>query len=225
MRASSSTKIARRMLDEPTLTLVRVGDRVDHRDVAAGIHATLTERAPRSCWIHASDDLSTAFRFAVDQPDHPLLVTTATRDWSLFENDRAWSTRTAPAAFVVPSRALEHVPPQVMSLLGTPLLVRRNPVFELDDELRPLTLNAHDLMKDLLDDARTLEQLAFQVGIEWARIDASGATEAIALSVVKEARRCDLLDVLVERLHHRYQREDTRSLNDRVRRFYQRLEG
>lgn len=214
------------MLVAKTRILVRVGERVDHREVAAGIHASLASLVTHACWIHAQDDLSIAFRFAVEHRDLPLIVTTSSGDWSAFENDRAWNQRSASSVFVVPSTALQRIPPQVSRLLGTSLLVRRNPAIEHDEELRPLRARARVMLANCIgDDIRIRKCFAEDVGLDHKRIDLSGPALAAALELINESVLHDQFEELVAYLDQQYSHADTNELTHEVRRLYQRLEG
>lgn len=213
----SAATVAQRMLGgRPVLLLMRADSSSTARRFAASLHGELVDACQRSCWLHAEDDLAPAFRLATELPDHPLVVTTSTSEWSAFEDDRIWSERQASLVFVLAEGVVPRVPPQVACLLSMCRVSRRLRGPSIDPLPRPLLTECSRMLSNLLDDTRVLEMFAFAVGVEWSRINSGGAAEVVAFDIVQEAVRCDLLDRVVEELHRRYPRADTDDLRRRV---------
>lgn len=216
--------IARRMLEGGTFLLVRTGKRVEPRDVAAEIHVHLSTLCPSACWLHELHDLRRVFRFAVDHPELPMVVTTSTSDWTPLDHDRSWKDRDGSITFVMPSPMQPSPPAQVATLFVAPILVRRNPFFDGDERLRDLSRRVEAQLTRLVDDVARLQHLADHAGIDLTRIDPSGGAELVAHRILRESLRCDRLDAITHCLVDRYDQEVTRALHAEVRSFYRHFE-
>ncbi len=200
----------------PELLLVRAASGYAAQDFAGDLHTALAGVCSASCWLHADHDLTPALQLAADLPHHPLVVTTSTSEWLALDRERDRIVRGASLAFVVADETLPRVPPQVLSLLAVYRIARKPPEPGVDPQLRMLLTECKRTLGSLIDDLGTLEMFAFDIGVEWARINHSGPTEVVAYRIIQEAERCRRLDHLVAELHRRYPREETNALRRRV---------
>ena len=169
--------------------------------------------------MHARDGLERVGRFSLDHGDHPLVVTTEARDWSVFELDRAWASREGSIVFVLSEGHTQHVPAQVSTLLSPGFLVRRSPLFINQEAARELATRVREVMGLLLGDPNdAMKRAAKDAGLRCERIDWGGAALDIADRVVEEALKYDRLDALLRRLEVLYPIEEVRVLLRELRR-------
>lgn len=197
------------MLEATRFMIVHVDARLNPKAVAASVQSSLAEQHPKACWIHAQDDLEPVLRFAQDHEEHPLVVTTETIEWSPLEFSRNWIRREGSIAFVLMEGRVPDLPPQVSRVLVPHSVSRRHLLLAPQDLLHPLVTSARTLMARLSSDVDELRLVATNVGVCWERIKASGSVEIVAMHIVDEALRSDLLPELVEHIHLRYRDNDS----------------
>lgn len=218
-RPTSPGAIADRMLSAaPLRQFVLVSEGVDPYEVAADIQTALAARHATACWLHARDTLERVERFALDHDDHPLVVTTASRDWSVFGLDRAWANRQGSIVFVLAAGHSQHVPAQVSTLLRPGFLVRRNPLFANRDAARQVAMKVRDAMCVLVGDPISVMKIVTKdAGILGERINWGGSALEVADRVIDESLKYDRLEVLLQRIETLYPSPEVRELLRDVR--------
>lgn len=202
----------------PLRQFVLVSPDVDPYEVAADIQTALAMRHATSCWLHARDTLDRVSRFALDHDDHPLVVTTTSRDWSVFELDRAWVDRRGSIVFVLAMGHSQHVPAQVSTLLRPGFLVRRNPLFTNREAARQVAIRVRGVMSLLLGDPMSgMKRVTKDAGLLAERIDWSGSAIEVAERVIEESLKYDRLEPLLRRIEAEYSQPTVRELLREVR--------